>query len=104
MKQVLAVDEEYSKEMIEGTRLEAVENITKYQEQTKRWRDSRVVRKVIWDGDLVLRRKPNAANVGKLQQKWEGLYTVKAVWRSGSFFLTDGKGKTNIDSLRKFYI
>jgi hypothetical protein len=32
MKQVLAVDEEYSKETIEGTRLEAVENITKYQE------------------------------------------------------------------------
>jgi hypothetical protein len=104
MKQVLAVDEEYSKETIEGTRLEAVENITKYQEQTKRWRDSQVVRKLIWNGDLVLRRKPNAANVGKLQQKWEGLYTAKAVGRSRSFFLTDGKGKTNIDSLHKFYI
>jgi len=36
MKQVLAADEEYSKETIEGTRLEAAENITKYQEQTKR--------------------------------------------------------------------
>ena len=36
MKQVLAADEEHSKETIEGTRLEAVENITKYQEQTKK--------------------------------------------------------------------
>jgi hypothetical protein len=69
MKQVLAADEEYSKEMIKGTRLEAVENITKYQEQTRRWRDSQVIRKLIWDGDLVLRRKPNTANAGKLQPK-----------------------------------
>jgi hypothetical protein len=29
-------DEEYSKETIEGTRLEVVENITKYQQQTKK--------------------------------------------------------------------
>ena len=34
MKQALAADEEYSKETIEGTRLEAVQNINKYQEQT----------------------------------------------------------------------
>ena len=69
IKQALAEDEEYSKETIEGTRLEAVKNITKYQEQTKKWRDSQVVRMLILDGDLVLRRKPNAANVGKLQPK-----------------------------------
>ena len=31
MKQTLATDEEYSKETIEGSRLEAVENINKYQ-------------------------------------------------------------------------
>ena len=36
IKQALAEDEEYSKETIEGIRLEAVENITKYQEQTKK--------------------------------------------------------------------
>ena len=66
MKQTLAVDEEYSKETIEGSRLEAVENINKYQEQTRKWRDSQVVRKLIQDRDLVLRRKPNVANTGKL--------------------------------------
>ena len=68
----MAADEEYSKETIKGIRLEAVEKITKYQDQTRRWRDSQVVKKFIRDGDLVLRRKPNAANVGKLQPKWEG--------------------------------
>jgi hypothetical protein len=36
IRQALAEDEEYSKETIEGTILEVIENITKYQEQTKK--------------------------------------------------------------------
>ena len=109
IKQALAEDKEYSKEMIEATRLEVVENIMKYQEQTKKWRDNHVVRKLIQDGDLVLRRKPNATNVGKLQPKWEGPYMAKAAGRPRSFYLTDDEGKAtthtwNIDSLRRFYI
>jgi hypothetical protein len=47
MKHSLATYEEYSKETIKGIRLEAVENISKYQEQTRKWRDSKVVRKHI---------------------------------------------------------
>ena len=74
--------------------MEAVENIRKYQDQTRKWRDSHVVRKQIQDGDLVLRRKPNAANVGKLQPKWEGPYTAKATGRPGSYYLTDVEGAT----------
>jgi hypothetical protein len=35
IRQAMAEDEEYSKETIEATRLEAVGNITKYQQQTK---------------------------------------------------------------------
>ena len=89
--------------------MEAVEDITKYQEQTKKWRDSQVVRKPIRDGDLVLRRKPNAANAGKLQPKWEGPYMAKSARRPWPFFLTDSEGKTtphtwNIDNFRRFYI
>ena len=89
--------------------MKAVENINKYQEQTKKWRDSQVVRKLIQDRDLILRRKPNAANAGKLQPKWEGPYTMKAAERPGSFYLTDGEEKTttrtwNIDSLCRLYI
>ena len=84
MKQALAAAKEYSKETIEGSRLEAVQNINKYQEQTRKWRDSQVVRKLIQDGDLVLRRKPNADNAGKLQPRWEGPYTAMAAERPGS--------------------
>ena len=53
-----------------------------------------MVRKLIQDGDLVLGRKPNAANVGKLQPRWEGPYSAKAAGRPGSSYLTDGEGKT----------
>ena len=42
-----------------------------------------MVRKLVRDGDLVLRRKPNAASVGKLQPKWEGPYMAKATGRPG---------------------
>jgi hypothetical protein len=66
IRQAVAEDEEYSKETIEATRLEVVDNITKYQQQTKKWRDNQVVRKNIQDRDLVLRRKANAANTRKL--------------------------------------
>ena len=47
IKHALATNEEYSKETIEGTILEVVQNISKYQEQTRKWRDSKVVRKHI---------------------------------------------------------
>jgi hypothetical protein len=109
MQQTMAEDEEYSKKMIEGIRLEAVDNILKYQDQTKKWRDKSIVRNDIKEGDLVLRRKANAATAGKLQPKWEGPYTATAAGIPGSFFLTDGEGNTtlhtwNISNLHRFYI
>jgi hypothetical protein len=55
----MAEDEEYSKEIIEGIRLEAVDNILKYQAKTKKWKDKSIVRNNIQEGDLVLRRKAN---------------------------------------------
>jgi hypothetical protein len=94
IKQALAVDEEYSKETIEGTRLEVVQNITKYQEQTKKWTYSHIVKKHIQDGDLALRRKSNVASAGKHQPKWEGPYTANVAGRPGSFYLTNGEGRT----------
>ena len=53
-----------------------------------------MVRKDIKHRDLVLRRKPNAQLVGKLQPKWEGPYTATATGHPGSFYLTDGEGVT----------
>jgi hypothetical protein len=43
---------------------------------------------------MVLRRKANVANIGKLQPKWEGPYLAKTAGRPGSFYLTNSKGKT----------
>jgi hypothetical protein len=85
IQQTVAEDEEYSKETVEGIRLEPVDNILKYQEQTKRWKDKSITRKDIRDGDLVLRRKPNAATTGKLQPKWEGAYTATVLADQGLF-------------------
>jgi hypothetical protein len=109
MQQTMAEDEEYSKETIKGIRLEAVDNILKYQDQTKKWRNKSILRKDIKEGDVVLRRKANAATARKLQPKWDGPYIATAAGRLGSFFLTDGEGKTtlhtwNISNLRRFYI
>ena len=108
MKQLMAEDEGYCKETVEASRLEAVENISKYQQETKRWRDRKVVRKNIQDGDLV-RRKVNSSNTRKLQPKWEGPYTARQAGRLGSFHLYDHEGRTsahtwNIDNLHRFYI
>jgi hypothetical protein len=105
----MAEDEEYSKETIEGIKLEAVDNILKYQAKTKKWKDKSIVRKDVQEGDLVLRRKANVATAGKLQPKWEGPYIAIATGRPGSFFLADSEGKTmtdtwNISNLRKFHI
>jgi len=109
MKQLLAEDEDYCKETLESVRLEAVESITKYQQETKKWRDHKVVRKYIQDGDLVLRKKGDHPNAGKLQPKWEGPYTPLQAGRSGSFYLKDLEGITsthmwNVDNLQRFYI
>jgi hypothetical protein len=63
-------------EAIEGIRLQAVENINKYQAETIKWRDRKVRLKNIEPGHLVLRRVPNPEIVGKLQLKWEGPFLV----------------------------
>jgi pullulanase/glycogen debranching enzyme len=63
--------------MIELTILEATENIEKYQKETKTWKDRKVVRKDIKTGDLVLKRKKNWENPGKLQEPWEGPFIAK---------------------------
>jgi hypothetical protein len=65
----LAEDEaDYSvaKDTIEGTMLQAVENINKYQAETIKWRDRKVRLNNIKPGHLVLRRVANPDIVGKL--------------------------------------
>ena len=57
----------------------------------------------------MLKRKPNAETVGKLQSKWDGPYLVLYSNRPGSFYLADLDGNElqhpwNDDSLRKYYV
>jgi hypothetical protein len=65
-----------AKVAIEGTRLQAMENINKYQAETIKWRDRKVRLKNIRPGHMVLRRVANLDTVDKLQLKWEGPFLV----------------------------
>jgi hypothetical protein len=65
-----------AKDTIEGTRLQAVEDMNKYQAETIKSRDRKVQLKNIKPGHLVLRRVANPDTVGKLQLKWEGPFLV----------------------------
>jgi hypothetical protein len=57
--------EEVHKDLVEFDRLDAVQNLLKYPEETGKWRNKKVSLKNIQVGDFVLRRKKNADVVGK---------------------------------------
>ena len=89
--------------------LQASENLEAYQEETRKWRNKKIINKDIMEGDWVLKRKPNAEIMGKLQSKWDGPYIVLYSNRPGSYHLADLKGNElqhswNADSLKKYYI
>jgi uncharacterized protein Veg len=88
-KQIEEVDQKVEKYMIELTILEAAENIDKYKKETKAWRDKKVVRKDIKIGDLVLKRKKNWENPGKLHESYEGPFIVKETDMPGAFRLLE---------------
>jgi hypothetical protein len=76
-------DCQVTKYTIEGTRLQAIEHINKYQAETIKWRDRKNRLKNIKLGHLVLRRVANPDTVGKLQLKWEGPFLVVSSSRPG---------------------
>ena len=97
------------KDALEGIRLQAVENINKYQAETIKWRDRKVRLKNIEPRHLVLRRVANPDTVGKLQLKWEGPFLVASSSRPGSYRLKDMDGNDiprswNADELRRYYV
>jgi hypothetical protein len=98
-----------AKDAIEGIRLQAVENINKYQAETIKWRDRKVRLKNIKPGHLVVRRVANPDTVGKLQLKWEGPFLVLSSSRPGSYRLKDMNDNDiprswNADELRRYYV
>jgi hypothetical protein len=69
-------NEEIDKDLVEIDRLDAVQNLLKYQEETRRWINKKVSLKDIKVGDFVLKRKKNVDVVGKFQFAWQGPYVV----------------------------
>jgi hypothetical protein len=107
-----AEDEEdckITKHTIEGTRLQAIDHINKYQAETVKWRDRKVRLKNIKPGHLVLRRVANPDTVGKLQLKWEGPFLMVSSSRPGSYRLKDMDDNDiprswNANELRRYYV
>jgi hypothetical protein len=102
-------DCQITKDTIEGTRLQAIEYINKYQAETIKWRDRKVRLKNIKPGHLVLQRMANLETVGKLQLKWEGPFLVVSSSRPGSYRLKDMDNNDiprswNADELRRYYV
>jgi hypothetical protein len=102
-------DYHVAEDTIEGVRLQAMENINKYQAETIKWRDRKVRLKNIKPGHLVLRGVANPDTIGKLQLWWEGPFLVVSLSRPGSYRLKDMDGNDilrswNVDELRRYYI
>jgi hypothetical protein len=102
-------DYQVTKDTIEGTRLQAIEHINKYQAKTIKWRDRKVRLKNIKLGHLVLQRVANPDTVGKLQLKWEGPFLVVSLSRPGSYRLKDMDDNDiprscNANELRRYYV
>jgi hypothetical protein len=102
-------DYHVAKDTIEGVRLQAVENINKYQAETIKWRDRKVQLKNIELGHLVLRRVANRDIVGMLHLKWEGPFLVISSSRPGSYRLQDMDDNDiprswNADELRQYCV
>jgi hypothetical protein len=100
---------EITKDTIEGTSLQAVDHINKYQTETIKWHDRKVKLKNTKLGHLVLRRVANPYIVGKLQLKREGPLLVVSSSRPGSYRLKDMDGNDiprswNADELQRYYV
>jgi hypothetical protein len=101
-------DEEADKDLVGIDRLDAVQNLLKYREETRRWRNKKVSLKDIKVGDFVLKRKKNADAIGKFKFAWEGPYVVSSSVRDEAFRLKDEAGvelphSWNVDNLCKFF-
>jgi hypothetical protein len=71
---------------------QAVENLQKYQDETRSWRDAKVKKRDFDVGNLVLLRSPCAESSDKLESKWEGPYVIIKKTRSWAYHLGDPQG------------
>ena len=82
-----------SKDLLEEERMKAIQNLEKYQKETKNWYNKKVRPRQLSLGDFVLKRKRNEDTVGKFQQKWEGPYLITRTNKLGAFHLANMNGE-----------
>ena len=98
--------------MLEGKRLQALQNLEAYQARMSRAFDKRVKRRSFKQGDLVhtIIRPMNVTRRmgGKFELKWEGPYIVKEVYSSGAYRIISPDGEycpppVNGKFLKRYY-
>ena len=82
-----------SKDLLEEERMKAIQNLEKYQKETKNWYNKKIRPRQLSLGDFVLKRKRNEDTVGKFQQKWEGPYLITRTNKMGAFHLANMNGE-----------
>jgi hypothetical protein len=80
------------KHLLELDRHKAVENLQKYQEETRAWREPMVK---FWDfdlGNLVLLRSPLTESTDQFEAKWTGPYVITEKTRPRAYHLLNPQG------------
>jgi hypothetical protein len=81
------------KDLLESDRIKDVANLQKYQEETKAWRDPKVILRDFDIGNFVLLRSPRTESTSKFEAKWIGPYIVIEKMRPGLYCLSDPHGQ-----------
>ena len=90
--QIIEEEQITSKDLLEEERMKAIQNLEKYQKETKNWYNKKVKPRQLIPGDFVLKKR-NEDTFGKFQQKWEGPYLITRTNKLGSFHLAYMNGK-----------
>ncbi|KAF5192961.1 hypothetical protein FRX31_017452 [Thalictrum thalictroides] len=99
---------ERDKALIDEVRDEALQHVTKYQDDMKRRYDRKVRLRSFKPNDWVLRRVTRVQDQRKLSENWEGPYIIDRLASKGAYFLKTLEGDIiekpwNAYHLRKFY-
>jgi hypothetical protein len=106
--QIIEEEQVTSKDLLKEERMKAIQNLEKYQKETKNWYNKKVRPRQLSLGDFVLKRKINEDIVGKFQQKWQGPYLITKTNKLEAFHLANMNGEEidhtwNIEALRRYY-
>jgi hypothetical protein len=97
------------KDLLELDRLKAITNLQKYQEETRAWRDLKVILREFEVGNFVLLWSPFTENTGKFKAKWARPYVITDKTRPSVYHLWDTQGGVlkhswNAENLHHFFV